>query len=166
MPSIQQPSIVKTNFTERINAKKALKQKADLKQAFWGPNENFEDSEKRSWSAYFGVLKKTLKQAHKNGGAIAKEYKFGKLEGGGRLYVEGGGIQTLQSDLRNYLCGEYYYDFDIVNCHPCILLHICNTFGIDAMYLKQYVQDRQNVLSSHDLAKKDILVAMNQPGQQ
>ena len=78
------------------------------------------------------------------------------------MYVEGGGAQTLQGALRNYLCGEYYYDFDIVNCRPCILLHICNKFNIGAMRLRQRARDRQNALSSRDLTKKDILVAMNQ----
>jgi hypothetical protein len=155
---------IQTKFTEHANAEKALSildmNKKEIKETFWD-NGDFGGAN-ANWSSYFLNLKRYLKRVVRANGTVAQEYKFGKMEGGGRLYVDGGGVQTLQHQIRNYLCGEYYYDFDICNCHPSILLHICTEFNIEAPCLRQYVASRNSTLSDHGLTKKDILVAINQ----
>ena len=161
---------IQTNFVEQCNVEKALSvlhmSKQELKETFWDKIDHDIADGKISWGGYLTGVKKYLKQVARSGGSLQRSYRFGKFEGGGRLYVEGGGIQTLQGNLRNYLCGEYYYDFDISNCHPCILLQICTEFKLDAPCLKQYVENRQDTLSSSDLSKRDILIAINQDKNQ
>tara|TARA_R110002153_G_C13309900_1_gene496320 strand:+ start:89 stop:2440 length:2352 start_codon:yes stop_codon:yes gene_type:complete len=160
-------SQIKTKFTEQINIKKAIAlqqlSNAEMKSLFWDKEEvNKMSGENWNYAKYFLNIKKYLKEAISKNGKINKNYKFGKLEGCGRLYVDGGvGIQSLQNKIKNYLCGEYYYDFDIKNAHPSILLHICNKFEINAPNLKEYIVNRQTVLSENDLSKKDILIAIN-----
>ena len=40
------------------------------------------------------------------------------------------GIQHFPKDVRSYVCGEYYIDIDIVNCHPTILYHLFKRYKI------------------------------------
>jgi hypothetical protein len=159
-------NLIQTKFTERVNAEKALAiqqlSHTELKALFWDPEEvDKSTGKKRNWSSYFLNVRKYLKQSVAKNGIIQKDYKFGKFESGGRLYVENGGIQGFQSKIRNFLCGEFYYDFDIKNAHPSILLHICNKFNINAPNLKEYVLNRQKILTENDLTKTDILIAIN-----
>lgn len=68
---------------------------------------------------------------------------------GGRLYPKGESLVTLPSRYRNYLCQEYYYDVDIVNCQPSLLLNECEKYGInkfDVTNLKNYVENREELL--------------------
>ena len=162
---------IKNTFTEQCNMERAVSvlhmSKQELKETFWDKEDFDVAEEKLGWGVYLTGVKKHMKQVVRAGGeGIERTYRYGKLEGGGRLYVEGGGVQNLQGNMRNYICGQYYYDFDISNCHPCILLHICNQFGLDASCLKQYVENRQDTLSSSDLTKRDILIAINQDKNQ
>ena len=159
-------AVIQTSFSERVNVKKAIAlmnlPSKEIKSLFWDKDEiDKMNGEKWSCSAYILNVKRYLKQAVASDGVIGRTYKFGKLEGNGRLYVENCGIQSLQHRLRNFLCGEYYWDFDIKNCHPSILLHICDDFQISAPNLKEYVLNRQEVLSENGLTKRDILVAIN-----
>ncbi len=164
--SIQSIPIIQTKFTEKLNPNKAMTifnlSNTEVKNLFWDKEEvDKMTGENRQWSSYFLNLRSTLKKAMKTNGVTKKSYRFGKLENNGRLYVEGGGIQNFQGKVRNYLCGEYYYDFDIKNAHPSIMLHICKKNNIKCNSLNEYVTDRANVLSNNELTKKDILVALN-----
>lgn len=163
--SIPQSQIMQTKFTERINTSKALNilnmPRREVKETFWDSDETFQDGKQWQWSTYFNTLNKYLQSAVKGGGVLVREYRYAKNQSSGRMYVEHCGIQTLQNRIRNYVCGEFYYDFDICSCHPSILLHICNKFNLSAPSLKRYVENRENMLSEHNLDKKDILVAMN-----
>jgi hypothetical protein len=134
--------------------------KKNIKSIFWNADETFEDTDKFNWTQYLINVKKFLKIAISSDGKLDVEYKFAKNQSSGRLYAING-MQSMQSNMRNYVSGEYYNDFDVINCHPSILLHICNTMNIQSTYLKQYVTDRANTLASNDLNKIDILIAIN-----
>ena len=108
----------------------------EVKETFWDATESFQggkaNGKEWKWSPYFNTINKYLQVGVKNGGIINREYRYAKNQSSGRLYVEKGGIQMLQNQIKNYVCGEYYYDFDISNCNPCILMFICNKYDIDA----------------------------------
>ena len=158
--------VIKTTFTEKVNLKKAIAlqrlSNTEFKSLFWDSGDiDKANNEKWDWAIYFRNIRKYLREVSSNNGTITKNYKFGKLEGGGRLYVENFGIQGFQANLRNYVCGEYYYDFDMKNACPSILLYICDNFKINAPNLDYYVKNRQQVLIENELTKQDIIIAIN-----
>ncbi len=165
--TIQAVPVIRTKFSERINPNKALTllnmTNTEIKNLFFDKNDiDKANGENLVWSKYFLSVKSYLKKALKtNGKHIVQTYKFGKLENNGRLYVEGYGIQNIQHKLRNFVCGEYYYDFDIKNAFPSILLHICKKYEIPCTQLNEYVMNRSDILSSNELTKRDILIAIH-----
>jgi len=84
------------------------------------------------------------------------------------------GLQSLPKNMRAALCQKYYWDFDIVNCHPTLLLHLCKQWGFESKYLHDYVEHRNQHLqtiadsmhlSSHDQAKDVVRNIMFGSGQ-
>ena len=153
-------------FTEKINSSKALKvaklSNLELKEIFWNKDEiNKANNEKWSWTIYLTNIRRFLKLIVSKNGKIENTYKYGKLNYDGRLYVNGFGVQSLQNKIRNYICNDYYNELDITNCHPSLLLYLCEENDIYCDTLKNYILNRQNLLEKHNLDKFDILKALN-----
>jgi len=74
----------------------------------------------------------------------------------GRIYPEKLGYCNMSKILRHTLSDNLYWDLDIINCHPTILLHLCKTLEIDVDYsfLEEYVNNRDQALED--------LIAINQ----
>lgn len=95
------------------------------------------------------------------------EVKYNKVKYGfGRVYPFGGmSLCSLRREIRQTLSYDKYVDIDMENCHPVILLQICENNGIECRYLKQYVISRKEILlevqekynCSRDVAKKLFL---------
>jgi len=95
------------------------------------------------------------------------EVKYNKLKYNfGRVYPFGGlSLCSLRREIRQTLSYDQYVDIDMENCHPVILLQICEANGIECRYLKQYVISRKEILlevqqkynCSRDVAKKLFL---------
>ena len=64
----------------------------------------------------------------------------------GRVY--GTGFQSVPGWVRRYCGHKYYHDIDIVNCFPVILHQLAQQYEIDARYLQQYVEHRDEILAS------------------
>lgn len=60
------------------------------------------------------------------------------------------------SSVRPMLFGEKELDIDIVNCHPTILLDLCNTHNIKSPLLAGYVHDRDSFISDLQLTQTDV----------
>jgi hypothetical protein len=77
-------------------------------------------------------------------------YKYGntsKIEHLGRFYVcKGIGAQSLTRDVRNALYGEYYWDIDMVNAQPTLLMQYCKANGWAHESVKHYVENRDTIL--------------------
>lgn len=59
---------------------------------------------------------------------------------------------TMRKEIRHTLAKNNYVDIDIVNCHPVLLLQVCQKNNIDTDYLHEYVTDRAkhiNDVSTH-----------------
>ena len=156
------------NFQEKLNvenAKYLLNLPNDyLKSEMYDPEEQNENGNKWDVDIYLKSLKKFLKLVIFKEGNIKREYKFSNnLKNKGRLYVKGFGIQSLQFRLRGFLINEFYNDFDMINAHPTILLHICNKYfsNVNFPMLNKYVLQRDEMLNKYKTNKKDILISMN-----
>ena len=153
-------------FTERINCKKAMciarLSNSEIKKLFWSANEiDKHNNKKWAWTPYLNSIRSYLKSANSKNGIVEKTYKYGKTNYDGRLYVNQFGLQSLQNKIRNYICNDYYNELDIVNCHPSLLVYLCEKKGIQCTTLKHYLSNRDELLKQHNLTKTDILIAIN-----
>lgn len=71
-------------------------------------------------------------------------------DGCGRMYLKKGqsGFQTLMREYRAFLAFRNYYDVDVKNAHPCILLSVCRQKNIEHTFLKEYVERREELYKS------------------
>jgi hypothetical protein len=171
--SLYQPKVknVCFEFNEKINVLKAHSimkgmNKTAIKNTFYDKDDWGEDEvyHYRKSTAYMNMVMKYLRttlSSDPENNVFKRKYRYAKDMNRGRIYNEGMGMQTLQSNLKNYLCGEYYVDIDIVNCMPSIMLYVCEQNGWDCYCLKHYVEKRDEVLAQYNLTKNDIIVAMN-----
>jgi len=87
--------------------------------------------------------------------------KAGKL-GWGRYYGSKGGLETVEKECRGTLCGEYYYDLDIVNCHFVLLAQFAKKlFNKDMPEVERYIDNREEFLriagGDRETAKSEII---------
>ena len=135
-----------------------------FKNNIFNIDEEDDSGNKYKFEDYFKNFKKWLKIIIKTNGKKSTKYKYSKyLIDKGRIYVEKFGIQSLQRDLRGFLCNDIYYDLDIANCHPCILLYLQKTFfpNHEVNYLTTYINNRNDTLNKFNITKKDILKILN-----
>jgi hypothetical protein len=101
---------------------------------------------------------------------VEVSYAKSKKTGGelGRVYAQSSSLQLFSRDLRNALGRPNYFDVDVENAHPRILLQICEQHGWCCEALKRYVDARDAVLTllgevfcvDRDGAKKMVLTIM------
>ena len=87
------------------------------------------------------------KHFKKNNYQIDVEYTYGKNHTKGRMYALNYGIQKINREIRGCLLDNLYYDLDMINCHPTLLLNICNELNIERTHLINYVKNRDKILS-------------------
>lgn len=77
-------------------------------------------------------------------------YKLGKHvkhEGIGRLCAVGGeGLQCIQRDIRGAMTRSYYWDVDMVNAQPTLLVQLCERNGWVCNSIREYVAKREEML--------------------
>lgn len=61
------------------------------------------------------------------------------VNGLGRLYSNKGSLETLERGIRGALCERYYWDVDMVNCHPVILVQLMGRDDFACPLLSHYV---------------------------
>jgi hypothetical protein len=100
-------------------------------------------------------------------------YSGGKDTEYGRVYSKRSlSLGTIRREIRHFLCKETYWDIDIVNCHPNLLVGICKSMGIHTHFLNEYVTKREKYLEKimkdfdidRDKAKKGICALINGGG--
>lgn len=90
---------------------------------------------------------KEIKLILKNKKSYKVAYAHSNKYGLGRLYAVGLRIQNLSRKVRECLCCDYYYDFDMVNAAFVILKKICVENNVDHKYLSRYIDDRELYLN-------------------
>jgi len=92
-------------------------------------------------------LLRAYKKMKVNGNEVQVVYEYGKGLDSGRIYTQRGlGLQTFPSDVRAALAQKYYWDVDMVNSQPVILLAKCKEYGWLCPALEEYVQNRSHKL--------------------
>jgi len=99
-------------------------------------------------------IKRALKAYRKsatNGNQVSIVYEFGKKWAAirrGRLGPQRGlGLQTFRSDIRAALAARYYWDVDVVNAQPNILVALCKQRGWACEALEEYTRARADKLA-------------------
>ena len=76
--------------------------------------------------------------------SIYKRTKYGKNYYG--RYVCCNSLQLMMRILKNTICNEFYFDVDIENCHPTIIIWLCKRYGIKCQYMEYYVMNRNEII--------------------
>jgi hypothetical protein len=91
---------------------------------------------------------------------IEKDYKYkvnyspstNNIEG--RIYSKlPMSFQSLTDVIRGFLACDNYFDIDIINAFPTIMLYICKKYGLGCKYLCEYVNNREVVLATENIDK-------------
>ena len=96
------------------------------------------------------------------------KYNYTKGRTNGRLFGDNT-IQSCKRNIRGFLCEGLTTDIDMDNAHPNILMKVCETYDIECPNLKQYCNERKQVLQrimeddslTYAKAKEKILVSTN-----
>ena len=79
--------------------------------------------------------------------SVKVSYKHARGATDGRVFAcYGQSLQSMSRLVRGVLAEGIYYDVDMVNAHPTILLHICQERKVDTPCLREYVNSRDDVL--------------------
>lgn len=105
----------------------------------------------------FTPVKKILQKYQKSLGI--QKVKYYKKDEFGLLRDYGDGIQSLPTTFRGLIC-KGMTDVDMVNCHPIILLNLCEKHDIPCPYLKYYCENRAECLDKYT-TKTLIISSMN-----
>ena len=73
-----------------------------------------------------------------------------------RYYGVGSCLSYLKKEIRNSIMPKNIKDIDMVNCHPVILLNLCQKNKIKCNILKNYVENRDLILNSFDDNRKTV----------
>jgi hypothetical protein len=121
------------------------------------------DDEGKTAEDYLRNIKVSVARWVKEGGRVM--YKLGvksKLSLAGRLCAVGGrGLQCFPREIRALLASPYYWDVDMKNAQPMILMQLCKRKGWACNYLQDYCLTRDHLLKeimarigcSRDVAK-------------
>jgi len=126
--------------------------------------ERNENGEKWDMDKYIDQLKTHLAYIVSKKGNYSQSYKYSRgMKNQGRQYVKKFGIQSLQKDLRGFLCGMLFNDYDMINAHPSILLYVRDKYFKKQKLpnLEMYIKNRNDVFKKWDINKKQILISMN-----
>ena len=73
-----------------------------------------------------------------------------------RYYGESSCLTYLKKEIRDSILPKNIKDIDIVNCHPTILNHLCKENNVDCNILKNYIENRELILSSFSEDRKIV----------
>ena len=94
---------------------------------------------------------RAYKRQRVDGNTVQVVYEYAKAFKNfpfGRVYPQKGiGLQAFPSDVRACLAKLYYWDIDMVNAQPTILLHMCRVHGWAHTMLEDYVANREKWLA-------------------
>lgn len=73
----------------------------------------------------------------------------------GRFYARKSlSLQSLSRKIRQTICGDFYCDVDIKNCHPNLLLFACGALRIPCPILQKYCTDRDKFFEDNGVTKE------------
>ena len=73
-----------------------------------------------------------------------------------RYYGVGSCLTYLKKEIRNSIMPKNIRDIDMINCHPMILLNLCQKNKVKCNLLKNYVENRNMILDTFGDNKKEV----------
>ena len=73
-----------------------------------------------------------------------------------RYYGDSSCLTYLKKEIKNSIMPKNIKDIDMVNCHPVILNYLCKKNNVDCNILKNYIENRELILSSFAEDRKII----------
>ena len=130
---------------------------------------NFRDSRtqnKVNSNGTLTILSEMYKNKKKTNEII---YTYSARQTEGRMYSKKPSLQGCPKTIRHTISHEYYWDIDIKNCHPIILLWYCKNNDIACDSLEYYVNNRDECLNElmnafnqeKEVVKEAFLAIMN-----
>jgi hypothetical protein len=100
------------------------------------------------------VLKNLIDNArinyYKNMSIVIYSYPdnaIGKLKYGRLVAKSKGSLERIKKLFRNSLCASLYFDIDMVNAQPTLLVQLAKKYGVTMKYLTRYTENREEVLA-------------------
>ena len=73
-----------------------------------------------------------------------------------RYYGDSSCLTYLKKEIRDSILPKNIKDIDMVNCHPTILNYLCKKNNIKCNILKNYIENRELILSSFGEDRKIV----------
>ena len=91
-------------------------------------------------------------------------YKQAKSSPQGRFFSETPSLQGISRKIRHTIAKDIYYDIDIKNCHPVILVWYCESRGIECGWIKHYINNREDCFNELmpilNISKDDVKIGL------
>jgi len=122
--------------------------------------------ERESWESTKTILEKYRNSRIKSKPIIYQPSSKSKK---GRHFSKDFSLQGIPRAVRHTICKDSYKDYDMKNCHPTILVSICQAYGYAHDKLLYYINNRDSCLNSlmdftnwsKDDCKTNVLKLMN-----
>ena len=79
-----------------------------------------------------------------------------------RIYCEGFGLQYFSNNILQFILPSNSCEYDMKNCSPQILLHLYKKHNLEFTHIKNYCENRDELLKNNNLKKTDINKLTNQ----
>ena len=137
--------LTKPKFTEAID-RKMLQRLIDSGVLYRERNDDVGGRKSRLYGCTEEQhIQKLLKRV--KSGVLLVTYGAPKC-GFGRVSPKGSfSLGTLRKEVRGFLCGDDWWDFDVAKCHHDILLQLCQSNGLPCPALANYVTNREDCLA-------------------
>ena len=73
-----------------------------------------------------------------------------------RIYCEGFGLQYFSNNILQFILPSNSCEYDMKNCSPQILLHLYKKHNLEFTHIKNYCENRDELLKNNNLKKTDI----------
>jgi hypothetical protein len=130
----------------------------------WGKRDELDTAQVHMMDAMFKGKRKSDLQGVFTSKYTLANTSIGK-KGYGRLIGSLGSLERMEKEIRGTLCGKYYEDIDIVNCHPVLLWQFAKRYyGTDLEEVRRYCDNRDKYLEqisdNRDVAKTAMISLM------
>jgi len=91
------------------------------------------------------MLMKYQSKIKNNSATVMYDYTIPNF---GRVYAKGKycSIGSMPREIRGTLAQDHYVDIDINNCHPVLMVQLCDKYNIECNELRNYVKNRDEYL--------------------
>ena len=87
---------------------------------------------------------------------VVKELFISKQRNKNSYYADSSCLTYLKKEIRNSIMPNNIKDIDMVNAHPVILNYLCKKNNVDCNILKNYIENRELILSSFSENRKIV----------